>query len=152
MYQQILTLITFITLSMLVGGLAFANMAVVPTFTALSTDHYAEFHHFLDRYSDPYMPILTFGTALLALGGLWFTQPTWQIVSRVIGIICILSVAVTSILIHGPLNKRIRTWQPGKQLEGLAEIRAKWAAGHRFRTVIAFVGLVALLLPVIFAS
>lgn len=151
MYETLI-LLNFITLGLLVGGLFFVNMAVVPTFIALSTGRYAEFHHVLDRYSDPYMPILTFSTVLLALGELWFAQATWQLVSRLVGVICIGSVAVISILIHGPLNRRIRTWQPDKQLEQLAELRARWVAGHRLRTVIAFIGLLALLLPVVLSS
>ncbi len=145
-----LILVNSITLSLLVGGLFFVNMAVAPTFTALSTGRYAEFHHVLDRYSDPYMPILTFSTALLALGELWFAQPAWQVVVRLVGVVCILGVALTSILVHGPINRRIRTWQPDTQLEALPEIRAQWVAGHLFRTVLAFIGLIALLLPVIF--
>ncbi|HLI71549.1 MAG TPA: DUF1772 domain-containing protein [Ktedonobacteraceae bacterium] len=151
MIYHILILVDFIVLSLLVGGLFFVNMAVAPTFTALSTSRYAEFHHVLDRYSDPYMPVLTFSTALLALGELWFTQPAWQIVSRLIGIVCILSVAVISILVHGPLNRRIRAWQPDNQMEHLHEIRARWVAGHHVRTVLAFIGLLALLLPVVFS-
>ncbi|BCL84221.1 DUF1772 domain-containing protein [Ktedonobacteria bacterium brp13] len=147
-----LIILNFSTLCLLVGGLFFVNMAVVPTFTTLSTDRYAEFHHVLDHYSDPYMPILTFSTALLAIGELWFTHSSWQLISRLIGIVCILSVAVISILIHGPLNRRLRTWQPDKQLEHLSELRAKWIAGHRIRTVIAFIGLVALTLPIVLPS
>ncbi len=149
---HLLILVNYITLGLLVGGLFFVNMAIVPTFKALSTGRYAEFHHILDRYSDPYMPILTFSTALLAIGELWFAQPVWQIVSRVIGIVCILSVALISILVHGPLNRRIRTWQPDRQIEHLPEMRARWAAGHHLRTVLAFIGLVALLLPVVLTS
>jgi predicted Kef-type K+ transport protein len=147
-----LILLDFITLGLLVGGLFFVNMAVVPTFTMLSTGRYAEFHHVLDQYSDPYMPILTFSTALLAIGELWFTQSPWQLVSRLIGIVCIVSVALISILIHGPLNRRIRTWRPDIELEQLSEIRSKWVAGHRVRTVIAFIGFVALVLPIVLAS
>jgi len=147
-----LILLNFITLGLLVGGLFFVNMAVVPTFIALSTGRYAEVHHVLDRYSDPYMPILTFSTALLAIGELWFTHSAWQLVSRLIGISCIVSVAVISIRVHGPLNRRIRTWRPDRQIEQLSEIRARWVAGHRFRTVLAFIGLVALLLPVVFSA
>lgn len=151
MIYHILVLVNFIMLSLLVGGLFFVNMAVAPTFVALSTGRYAEFHHVLDRYSDPYMPILTFSTALLAIGELWFAQSSWQIVSRLIGILCVLGVALTSILVHGPLNRRIRTWQPDNQIEHLHEIRSKWVAGHQFRTVLAFIGLVALFLPVVFS-
>lgn len=151
MYDTLI-LLDFITLGLLVGGLFFVNMAVVPTFAMLSTGRYAEFHHVLDRYSDPYMPILTFSTALLAIGELWFTQSLWQLVSRLIGIVCIVSVALISILIHGPLNRRIRTWRPDIELEQLSEIRSKWIAGHRVRTVIAFIGFVALVLPIVLAA
>ncbi|MHB8595578.1 MAG: anthrone oxygenase family protein [Ktedonobacteraceae bacterium] len=151
MYSTLI-LLNFITLGLLVGGLFFVNIAVAPTFTALSTGRYAEFHHVLDRYSDPYMPILTFSTALLAIGELWFTPSPWQFVSRLIGVVCIVSVALISILVHGPLNRRIRTWQPDRQIEHLSEIRARWVAAHRVRTIIAFVGLIALLLPVVFSS
>ncbi len=151
MYDTLI-LLDFITLGLLVGGLFFVNMAVVPTFAMLSTGRYAEFHHVLDRYSDPYMPILTFSTALLAIGELWFTQSLWQLVSRLIGIACIVSVALISILIHGPLNRRIRTWRPDIELEQLSEIRSKWIAGHRVRTVIAFIGFVALVLPIVLAA
>jgi len=147
-----LIILNFITLVMLVGGLFFVNMAIVPTFLALSTERYVEFHHVLDRFSDPYMPILTFSTALLGLGELWFTPSPWLFASRLIGVICIASVAVISILVHGPLNRRIRTWQPDKHLEHLTELRSKWVMGHRVRTVIAFIGLVALLLPVVFPA
>ncbi len=146
-----LILLNFITLGLLVGGLFFVNMAVVPTFMTLSTGRYAEFHHVLDRYSYPYMPLLTFSTVLLALCELWFTQSSWQLISRIIGIACIASVALISILVHGPLNRRIRTWQPDKQLEHLSEMRARWIMGHRVRTVMAFIGLIALLLPVVLA-
>ncbi len=148
----ILIIANFITLVLLVGGLFFVNMAVVPTFIALSTGRYAEFHHVLDRYSDPYMPILTFATALLGLGVLWFTHTPWQFVIRLIGIACIVGVALISIRVHGPLNRRIRTWQPDKEIENLSEIRMRWVVGHRVRTVAAFIGLVALLLPVVLPS
>jgi small-conductance mechanosensitive channel len=143
-----LIILDCITLALLVGGLFFVNMAVVPTFTALSTGRYAEFHHVLDRYSDPYMPVLTFSTALLAIAELFFAQAPWQLASRIIGIVCILGVALISMLIHGPLNRRIRTWKPDHQIEHLDEIRARWVAGHRVRTVVAFIGLLALLLPI----
>lgn len=148
----ILVIANFVTLGLLVGGLFFVNMAVVPTFIALSTGRYAEFHHVLDQYSDPYMPILTFSTALLALGELWFTHPVWQLVSRLIGIACIVSVAVISVRVHGPLNRQIRTWQPDRQIENLSTIRLRWVAGHRVRTALAFIGLIALLLPVVFSA
>ncbi len=151
MIYHLLILANFIMLSLLVGGLFFVNMAVAPTFTALSTGRYAEFHHVLDKYSDPLMPILTFGTALLALPELFFAQPTWQLVSRLSGIICILGVALTSILVHGPVNRRIRKWQPDTQLEHLAEMRSTWVAGHTFRTVLALIGLLALFVPVVFS-
>lgn len=150
MMYQVLVLVNFIALCLLVGGLFFVNMAVVPTFEALSTGRYAEFHHVLDHYADPYMPVLTFLTALLAFGELWFAQPEWQIVSRLIGIVCILGVALTSIIVHGPVNRRIRKWQPDKQIEHLPEMRARWVAGHHFRTTLAFIGLIALLLPIVF--
>jgi Domain of unknown function (DUF1772) len=149
---SILVIANFVTLGLLVGGLFYVNMAVVPTFTALSTGRYAEFHHVLDQHSDPYMPILTFSTALLGLIELWFTHTPWQFVSRLIGIACIVSVALISIGVHGPLNRRIRTWQPDRQIENLAEIRQHWVAGHRIRTVLAFIGLIALLLPVVFSA
>ncbi len=152
MMYHILVLLNCVTLSLLVGGLFFVNMAVAPTFTALSTGRYAEFHHVLDRYSDPYMPILTFSTALLGLGELFFTQTTWQFVSRLIGTVCVLGVALLSILIHGPLNRHIRTWQPDTQLEHLTELRARWVSGHLLRSILAFISLVTLFLPVIFAS
>jgi hypothetical protein len=148
---HLLILVNFITLSLLVGGLFFVNVAVTSTFTTLTTNHYAEFHHILDRYCDPYMPILTFSTALLAIGELWFAQPTWQIVSRLFGIVSILGVALISILVHGPVNRRIRTWRPDIQLDHLQELRLRWVVGHQFRTGLAFVGLVALFLPVIFS-
>ena len=148
----ILVIANFITVGLLVGGLFYVNMAVVPTFRALNTGRYAEFHHVLDQYSDPYMPILTFSTALLGLIELWFTHSPWQFVSRLIGITCIISVALISISVHGPLNRRIRTWQPDGQIENLSEIRVRWVAGHRVRTVLAFIGLVALLLPVVFPA
>lgn len=151
MIYHILILANVIALSLLVGGLFFVNMAVAPTFTALSTGRYAEFHHVLDKYSDPLMPVLTFGTALLALPEVFFAQPLWQLVSRLIGISCVLGVALTSILVHGPVNRRIRTWQPDTQLEHLAEMRSTWVAGHKFRTVLAFIGLLALFLPVVFS-
>lgn len=147
-----LVLLNSVTLGLLVGGLFFVNMAVVPTFTALSTNRYAEFHHVLDRFSDPYMPILTFSTALLAAVELWFTHSPWQFTSRCIGVLCIVSVALISIRIHGPLNQRIRTWKPDNQLEHLSELRAKWISGHRLRTAIAFIGLIALLLPIVLSS
>jgi hypothetical protein len=148
----ILVIANFITLGLLVGGLFFVNMAVVPTFIALSTGRYAEFHHVLDQYSDPYMPILTFSTALLALAELWFTHTPWQFVCRLIGATCIVGVALISIRVHGPLNRRIRTWRPDGQTENLSEIRTRWVEGHRVRTVLAFIGLIALLLPVVFYS
>lgn len=148
---SLLVIANFITLGLLVGGLFFVNMAVVPTFTALNTGRYAEFHHVLDRYSDPYMPILTFSTALLGLGVLFFTHSPWQVLSRLIGVICIVSVAVISMRVHGPVNRRIRTWQPdGQPIENLSALRTRWIIGHRVRTAIAFVGLIALLLPVVF--
>lgn len=149
MIYHLLVLANFIILSLLVGGLFFVNMAVAPTFSALSTDRYAELHHILDKYSDPLMPILTFGTAMLALPELFFSQPAWQFISRLCGIMCILGVAVTSILVHGPVNRRIRTWKPESQLEQLDEMRERWVAGHRFRTVLALVGLLALFFPVV---
>lgn len=152
MMYHLLILVNSITLGLLVGGLFFVNMAIVPTFKALSTGSYAEFHHVLDRYSDPYMPILTFSTALLAIGELWFAQPAWQIVSRLIGIVCILSVALISILVHGPVNRRIRTWRPDRQIEQLPEMRSRWVAGHHVRTALAFIGLVALLLPIVLTA
>ena len=148
----LLEIVNFVTLVLLVGGLFYVHVAVAPTFVALKTDSYAEVHHVIDRYSDPYMPILTFSTALLAIGELWFTQSSWQLLSRGIGIVCIVSVALISIRIHGPINRRIRTWEPGKQLEHLDDLRARWVAGHRFRTVLAFIGLIALLLPVVFPA
>lgn len=149
---EILIVLDCILLVLLVGGLFFVNMAVVPTFIALNTGRYAEFHHVLDRYSDPYMPILTFSTALLAIGELWFPQSAWQFTSRIIGIICIMGVALISMRVHGPLNRRIRLWKPDKQIEHLDEIRARWVVGHRIRTIVAFIGLIALLLPVVFSS
>lgn len=152
MIYHILILANFVMLSLLVGGLFFVNMAVAPTFVALSTGHYAEFHHILDKHSDPLMPVLTFGTALLALPELFFAQPLWQLVSRLIGIVCVLGVALTSILVHGPINQRIRTWQPDKQLEHLDELRLRWVSGHHFRTFLALIGLVALFLPVILSA
>lgn len=152
MMYSLLMLMNLILLGLLVGSLFFVNMAVVPTFTALSTGRYAEFHYVLDRYSDPLMPILTFSTALLSFGGIWLSQSPWQIASRLIGTICILSIALTSILIHGPINRRIRTWQPDIHIEHLAEMRARWVAGHRFRTLLALIGLVALLLPLVVAG
>lgn len=152
MIYQLLELATFIMLSLLVGGLFFVNMAVAPTFAALSAGRYAEVHHVLDKYSDPYMPRLTFATALLALGEVWFPQPAWQLLIRIIGIACILGIAITSIVVHGPVNRRIRTWQPEKNLEHLPEMRARWISGHHFRTVLAFIGLVTLFLPVIFPA
>src|SRR4051812_8217182 len=112
MISSILTMMNVIVLGLLAGGLFFVNMAVVPTFTTLSTGRYVEFHHVLDRYSDPLMPILTFSTVLLSLGNIWFSQSAWQVASRIIGTICIISIALTSILVHGPINRRIRTWQP----------------------------------------
>ena len=151
MIYHILILANVSILSLLVGGLFFVNMAVAPTFTTLSAARYAEFHHVLDRYSDPLMPILTFGTALLTLPVFFFAQPVWQLVSRLVGIVCVLGVALTSILVHGPVNRRIRTWKPTIQLENLEEMRVKWVAGHRFRTILACVGLVALFFPVVFS-
>ena len=152
MIYHLVVLANFVALSLLVGGLFFVNMAIAPTFIALSTGRYAEFHHVLDKYSDPLMPILTFGTALLTLPELFFPQATWQLVSRSCGIICILGVALTSILVHGPVNRRIRTWEADKLLEQLDEMRATWVAGHRFRTGLALIGLLALFLPVVLAS
>jgi len=151
MIYHLLTLFNIIVLSLLVGGLFFVNMAVAPTFTSLSASRYAEFHHVLDKYSDPLMPVLTFGTALLILPELFFAQPTWQLVSRLIGLICVLGVALTSILVHGPVNRRIRTWKPDTQLEHLDEMRATWVSGHLFRTILALIGLIALFLPVVFS-
>lgn len=151
MIYHILILANVSILSLLVGGLFFVNMAITPTFAALSTARYAEFHHVLDHYSDPLMPILTFGTALLTLPVLFFAQPTWQFVSRLIGIACVLGVALTSILVHGPVNRNIRTWKQGNLLENLEEMRARWIAGHQFRTVLACIGLLALFLPVVFS-
>ena len=151
MIYHILILVNVIALSLLVGGLFFVNMAVAPTFTALSATRYAEFHHVLDRYSDPLMPILTFGTALLALPLLFFAQPAWQLVSRLIGIACVLGIALTSILVHGPVNRRIRAWKPEIPPGNENEMRVKWVTGHRFRTGLACAALVALLLPVVFS-
>ena len=151
MIYHLLILVDIVVLSLLVGALFFVNMAIAPTFVRLSTGQYAEFHHILDKYSDPLMPILTFGTALLALPELFFAQPLWQLACRIAGIVCILGVALTSILVHGPINRRIRTWQPEKQLEQLDDMRLRWIAGHHFRTVLALVGLVALFLPVVFS-
>jgi hypothetical protein len=151
MIYHIFVLANFVILSLLVGGLFFVNMAVAPTFLVLSTGRYAEFHHVLDKYSDPLMPILTFGTALLAVPELFFAQPTWQMISRSCGIACILGVALTSILVHGPVNRRIRTWEPGKQIGELERMRKAWVSGHRFRTALALVGLLALFLPVVFS-
>ena len=150
MIYHILMLIHAIALSLLVGGLFFVNMAVAPTFTTLSAAHYAEFHHVLDHYSDPLMPVLTFGTALLTLPLLFFAQPAWQLASRLIGIICVLGIALTSILVHGPVNRRIRTW-PELVPENVDEMRVRWVTGHHFRTVLAFVALVALLVPAVFS-
>lgn len=151
MIYHILMLVSAMMLSLLVGGLFFVNMAVAPTFTALSATRYAEFHHVLDRYSDPLMPVLTFGTVLLALPLLFFAQPAWQLASRLIGLACVLGIALTSILIHGPVNRRIRAWKPEILPENLDEMRVKWVAGHHFRTVLAFAALVTLLLPAVFA-
>lgn len=151
MIYHLLILLNFFVLSLLVGGLFFVQMAVSPTFILLSAGRYAEFHHVLDKYSDPLMPALTFGTALLALPELFFAQPAWELASRSCGVLCILGVALTSILVHGPVNRRIRTWNPDKQLDRLHEMRARWVAGHRFRTVLALLGLLALSLPVVFS-
>ncbi len=151
MIYHLLMLVNAIALSLLVGGLFFVNMAVAPTFTALSTARYAEFHHVLDRHSDPLMPVLTFGTALLTLPLLFFAQPVWQLVSRLIGIGCVLGIALTSILVHGPVNRRIRAWKLEILPENVDELRIKWVTGHHFRTGLAFVALVALLLPVVFS-
>jgi len=146
-----LILANIVVLSLLVGGLFFVNMAVVPTFTALKASQYAEFHHVLDKYSDPLMPLLTFGTALLVLPEFLFAQPTWQVVSRLVGMSCVLGVALTSMLVHGPVNRRIRTWTVNTKLEDLDSMRTRWVAGHQFRTMLALLGLLALFLPVVFS-
>lgn len=151
MIYHILVLVNAVVLSLLVGGLFFVNMAVAPTFTTLSAARYAEFHHVLDHYSDPLMPVLTFGTALLTLPLLFFAQPTWQLVSRLMGVACVLAIALTSILVHGPVNRRIRAWKPEILPENLDELRVKWVTGHYFRTVLAFAALLALLAPVVFS-
>jgi len=151
MIYHILMLVSAIVLSLLVGGLFFVNMAVAPTFTALSAASYAEFHHVLDRYSDPLMPLLTFGTALLTLPLLFFAQPSWQLVSRLIGIVCVLGIALTSILVHGPVNQRIRAWKPEILPENVDKMRVRWVTGHQFRTALACAALIALLLPVVFS-
>lgn len=151
MIYHILMLVNMITLSLLVGGLFFVNMAVAPTFTALSAARYAEFHHVLDHYSDPLMPVLTFGTALLTLPLLFFTQSPWQLVSRLIGIVCVLGIALTSILVHGPVNRRIRAWKPEILPENVDGMRGRWVAGHQFRTALAGAALIALFLPVVFS-
>lgn len=149
---NVLVFLNLITLVLLVGGLCFANQALVPIFITLTTDQYAEVHYIVDKHSDPYMPILTFATALLALSTIWFPQPAWQIVSRVVGAICIASVAAISIHVHGPINRHIRTWKPGVTIEHLSEMRMRWTVGHRVRTWIALIGLLALLLPVVFPA
>lgn len=151
MIYHILVLVNATVLSLLVGGLFFVNMAVAPTFTTLSAARYAEFHHVLDHFSDPLMPVLTFGTALLTLPLLFFAQPAWQLASRLIGIVCVLGIALTSILVHGPVNQRIRAWKPEILPENVDGMRVRWVSGHRFRTVLAIVALVALLLPVAFS-
>ncbi len=144
----VLVFLQLVTTGLYVGGLFVVNVAVVPTFATLSPDRYAETHQLLDRYSDPYMPILGFLATLTAIGELWFSH-SWQIGYRLVGLAGLIAIIVISIRIHGPLNRHIRAWKPGSVDEQLTAVRARWIGGHRIRTVIAAICLVSLLLPAI---
>lgn len=125
-----------------VAGVLFAvALSVVPALSALPADRYVAMHQLIGQRWDPTMPLLVLSSMALDVGlavpatsaRQWFA----------LGAVALLGVAVVSHFANVPINRAVKSLDPGGLPPDWTDPRPVWRRWHLVRTGLALIALAA---------
>lgn len=134
----------FLSLSGALAGVLFTvEVAIVPAVGTLSGERFVQVHRLLDRRFDPLMPrvnkvALAVCATLMVLAG-----DVWPRIAIALAGLCIVAVAVVSEGWNVRINRVVDRWDPEALPDDWSEVRTRWAAANRVRTLFAVAGYAA---------
>ncbi|OXM62288.1 hypothetical protein CF166_33015 [Amycolatopsis sp. KNN50.9b] len=125
----------------LVAGVLFAvALSVLPALLAMPADRYVYTHQLIGRRWDPTMPIIVLSSTLLdVVLALVVHQPAPVILFAVAAVV-LLGVSVVSHFCNVPINRAVKSMDPGEIPDGWRDPRPLWRRWHLLRTLLALIG------------
>jgi hypothetical protein len=143
----LLVLLNILSVGLFTGAMMEVAVADIPMFLELSPEAFVTVFDGVGKYKHPYMPAYCVIAIATALGELFFYRNLWEVLCVVIGVICMLSIAIVTEMVTMPLNRKISAWLSGSVEEDISAMRDKWIWFHYLRTMTGVFGFLVLLLP-----
>ena len=144
---MLLVLLNILSVGFFTGAMMEVAVADIPMFLELSPEAFVTIFDGVGKYKHPYMPAYCVIAIVTALGELFFYRNFWEVLCVVIGVVCMLSIAIVTEVVIMPLNRKISAWLSGSVEEDISAMRDKWIWIHYLRTMTGIFGFVVLLLP-----
>lgn len=143
MTVNVLATLFMLLSGLLAGTLFMVEIAVVPTFGALSGERWVQVHLLLDKRFDPLMPRINKVSLVICAALVVFADGLGAKVAFASGGLCIVGVAIVSEAFNVRMNRHLSSWDPHALPLGWTGLRSRWASANRIRTIFAAAGFAA---------